>query len=264
LPAGDVTVGVVRVGDTVRRPHQPTSDGVAAYLAHLEQAGFGGAPRYLGRDAQDRDVLSFVAGDVPGDPLPNWAAADALLGSVGRLIRRLHDASDGWQPPIHVGPVPVPGRPVAKLPVGEPTLIAQRDVTPQNTVFRGSRAVGLIDFDLAGVTTRSLDVVNTAMHWVPLCDPVDRPDVLVGTDQGERLRLLLAGYGAAVSAEQLLAAAELRFAGLHASMQWNAEHIGGGWARMWQEGVGEMIVRRADWYRRERPVLAAALAGQAL
>lgn len=25
LPAGDVTEGVVRVGDTVRRPHQPQS-----------------------------------------------------------------------------------------------------------------------------------------------------------------------------------------------------------------------------------------------
>ena len=36
LPKGDVTEGVVRIGDTVRRPHQPTSDGVAAYLGYLE------------------------------------------------------------------------------------------------------------------------------------------------------------------------------------------------------------------------------------
>ena len=66
LPAGDVTVGVVRIGDTVRRPHQPTSDRVAAYLAHLEARGFDGAPRHLGRDAQGRDVLTYPRRRVAG------------------------------------------------------------------------------------------------------------------------------------------------------------------------------------------------------
>ena len=45
LPKGDVTEGVVRVGDTVRRPHQPQSLTVADYLDHLERVGFAGAPR---------------------------------------------------------------------------------------------------------------------------------------------------------------------------------------------------------------------------
>src|SRR4051794_39073067 len=50
LPKGDVTEGVVRVGDTVRRPHQPQSSAVAGYLDHLASAGFAASPRYLGRD----------------------------------------------------------------------------------------------------------------------------------------------------------------------------------------------------------------------
>ena len=36
LPCGDVTEGVVRVGQTVRRPAQPQSAAVADYLQHLE------------------------------------------------------------------------------------------------------------------------------------------------------------------------------------------------------------------------------------
>jgi hypothetical protein len=45
-----MTRGVVRVGDTVRRPATPASTYVAALLDLLEQRGFAGAPRYLGRD----------------------------------------------------------------------------------------------------------------------------------------------------------------------------------------------------------------------
>lgn len=257
LPAGDVTVGVVRIGDTVRRPRSGASGFVAAYLAHLESVGFDGAPRHLGVDAQGRDVLTFVDGDVPGDPVEDWAAQDAVLPGVARLVRRLHDASAGHRPP----PKPaVPGRPVSPLPPGEARLVAHRDVTPQNMVFRGGSAVAVVDFDLADWTTRSLDLANTAMHWVPLCDPRNRAPVFDGVDVGARLRLLLDAYGRdAVSPDLLLEAAALRFGGLFESMGWNAEHLGGGWARMWNEGLREVIRRRVAWFHRVRDELRQAL-----
>jgi hypothetical protein len=259
LPAGDVTVGVVRIGDTVRRPHHPASDLVAAYLQHLESVGFAGAPRYLGRDAQGRDVLDFIDGDVAGDPPHPWAAADEVLPGVGRLVRSLHDASAAWQPTVDFD-AGVRGRPRAPLPDGEPRLVAQRDVTPQNVVFRDGGAFALIDFDLVNWTTRSVDVANTAMHWIPLSDPVDRPEVYDGIDVARRLRLLLDGYGSdAVSGDAVLDACATRFAGLYESMRWNAEHLGGGWARMWAEGAGDTIRRRAEWFTAVQPQLRAAL-----
>jgi Ser/Thr protein kinase RdoA (MazF antagonist) len=252
LPAGDVTVGVVRIGDTVRRPHQPSSERVAAYLRHLEAVGFDAAPRYLGRDSKGRDVLSYLPGDVPGSPVEPWAARDELLPSVARLLRRLHDASEGFV--IPQAP-PAPGRPVPRLP-DEPRLVAQRDVTPQNTVFRDGLACGLVDFDLADWTTRSMDLANTAMHWVPLCDPVDRDPAFAGVDVATRLRLLLDGYGRdQVSAEQFGHAAELRFAGAYEVMRWSAQHLGGGWARMWEAGAGEVIRRRVAWFAAVRDEL---------
>jgi hypothetical protein len=257
LPAGDVTVGVVRVGDTVRRPHGDTSDHVAAYLRHLEATGFVGAPRYLGRDAKGRDVLTFLDGDVSGDPVDEWAAADDVLPGVARLLRRLHDAGIGYVSPPRPG---VPGRPPPRFPEGEERIVAQRDVTPQNTVFRDGVAWGLIDFDLTGETTRSIDLANTAMHWVPLCAPVDRAPVLADVDAGRRLRLMLDAYGrAAVDAELLLHACELRFGGSYAVMHWAAQNLGGGWARMWDEGVGEVIRRRVAWFASVRAELLRSL-----
>jgi Ser/Thr protein kinase RdoA (MazF antagonist) len=257
LPAGDVTVGVVRIGDTVRRPHQDTSERVAAYLRHLESVGFDGAPRYLGVDAQGRDVLTFLSGDVPGSPVEAWAAADSVLPGVARLLRRLHDASSGYDAPARP---PVPGRPLPVFPEGEQRIFAQRDVTPQNTVFRSGVAWGLIDFDLCDWTTRSLDVANTAMHWVPLTDPVDRAPVYADIDVAARIALLLDAYGRdVVSVPQFLRACELRFANSYAVMQWSAQHLGGGWARMWDEGVGDVIKRRAAWFTSVRDDLAGEL-----
>jgi hypothetical protein len=83
LAGGDVTEGVVRVGDTVRRPVGPHSPLVHALLTHLESIGFEGAPRFLGIDHAGREVLSYVDGEVAGRPRPPWIADEARLASVG-------------------------------------------------------------------------------------------------------------------------------------------------------------------------------------
>lgn len=257
LPRGDVTEGVVRIGDTVRRPHQPTSDFVEAYLRHLEAAGFDGAPRWLGRDERGRDVLTFLEGRVPGSPVDEWATRDDVLPGVASLLRRLHDASEGFDPPRRT---PEPGRPEPIFPAGEPLLVAQRDMTPQNTVFRGDGAIGVVDFDLSDRTTRSVDFINTAMHWVPLVAEEDLEPALADRDAGRRLRLMYDAYGRdRFDVELLLDAAALRFEGSHAVMEWAARTKGGGWARMWEEGVGDVIRRRVAWFRSTREELERAL-----
>ena len=82
--AGDgVTPGIVRIGDTVRRPLRPFSLTVQAYLAHLREAGFTGAPVPLGVDGQGREVLSFVPGEVPRNPLPPETAGRGRAGRAG-------------------------------------------------------------------------------------------------------------------------------------------------------------------------------------
>ncbi len=104
-----VTVGVVQVGDTVRRPRRPFRATVQAYLAHLHEQGFTAAPVPMGYDSVGREVLSFMTGDVPREPLPDWAATCEVLVELARLVRRLHDASESWRPPRDAVGAPLPG-----------------------------------------------------------------------------------------------------------------------------------------------------------
>lgn len=261
LPKGDVTEGVVRIGDTVRRPHQPQSLAVAAYLDHLEKAGFDGSPRFLGRDAQGRDVLTYVGGDVASDPPEEWAADDALLASVARLLHRIHDASAGFEAP----PGSIWRRDLVTVTVPEPEwtpeLITHLDVTPQNVVVRDGVAAALIDFDLAGSSTRLLDAYNTAMHWVPLRAPEDVWPTWRGKiDQAARLRIFADAYGLSAVDRLKLPDLGVERAGLTwQRMKASAEQLGGGWRRMWDEGVGDQILRRRDWLTSHRQELISAL-----
>lgn len=259
LPTGDVTEGVVRVGDTVRRPRQEQSPFVAAYLGHLERQGFPGAPRFLGVDDRGRDVLDFLPGAVPGAPPEPWACTDAVVADVARLLRRLHDASDGWMPPPGLTWF---GRTAPDLPpelarLGEPTeLVAHCDVTPQNTVFRDGRPVALVDFDLARPTRRILDVLNTAMWWVPLQPPPDRAPAQRDVDVPARLTAFLDAYGP-VDRDELLDLADPLWRRSRHLMRHNARTRGGGWARMWDEGFGDLIERRRAWFAAERAALTS-------
>ena len=253
LPSGDVTEGVVRVGATVRRPAQPQSFAVAAFLDHLASAGFEGSPRFLGRDAKGRDVLTYLEGRCAG-PVPElWAQDEALLVSVGRMVRRLHDAAEGYDPSVE----PFPPRPVRQDPA---ELVCHLDVTPQNVVVCGGTAVGLVDFDLAGPSTRLKDSYNTAMHWVPLRDPADLWPGWEAVDQARRLRIFADAYGWETEERRRLP----DFGAEAAVLSWermkhNAEVHGGGWARMWAEGVGGVILRRRNWLQENRRTLVDAL-----
>lgn len=253
LPAGDVTEGVVRVGGTVRRPAQPQSFAVAAFLDHLQRQGFDGSPRFLGRDSRGRDVLTFLAGRCAGSPPESWAQSEELLASVAVLVRRLHTAAAGYDPVLE----PFPPRAVAQDP---PELVCHLDVTPQNVVVRDGKAAGVIDFDLAGPTTALKDSLNAAMHWVPLRDPADLDPGWKGVDQLRRLRIFADAYGWTAAERSALPKLGADAAGLSRQrMLHNAETLGGGWARMWSEGVGDVILRRREWLLRERESILRAL-----
>ena len=108
LPAGRMTSGIVRRGDRLLRPMGPWSPAVQEYLRHLEAAGFEGAPRVLGIEG-DREVLTFIDGDVADDPqwqpghgnrLPPYARTELALQGAAELIRNLHQAAGASGHPL--------------------------------------------------------------------------------------------------------------------------------------------------------------------
>ena len=143
--SSDGLTHVVRVGETVRRPWRDYTPTVHAYLEHLWGAGITFVPKPLGKDDREREVLSFVPGDIPMPPLPSWATDDQALVEIAGLIRQLHDAADGWEPPAEAVWGTLPGAIVRGESIDDsPTLVSHSDYCPGNVVFREQRPAAFI------------------------------------------------------------------------------------------------------------------------
>jgi hypothetical protein len=188
LPGGFTNAGrVVRIGDTVRRPRRPTSAATEALLGHLENAGFGGAPRFLGIDDDGRQIVSFIPGEAALEPLPGWALSDDTLVSVAELLRCYHDAVASFDGSALSWPQAVPA-------AFRGSLVCHNDPNLDNVIFRGGRAVALVDFDLAGPACAAWDVACASRLWAPLRDGRDVSEPVRGRGLA-RLRLFADGYG---------------------------------------------------------------------
>jgi hypothetical protein len=182
LAGGDMNV-VVRVGDTVRRPPEPP--GVRALLQWYERVGFDGAPRYLGVDDRGREVLSFVEGQPAFAPVPS---SDEVVAAIGRLLRRAHDAQEGFVAPAEPGWV--------QLGEGEPAVVGHLDLFWTNVVFRDGLPAALIDWELAAPAPRVLEVALAATYWagIRIDEQLDEWGIPLER-RGERLRILCDAYG---------------------------------------------------------------------
>lgn len=171
LVGGRQTLGIVRVGNTVRRPPHARSGYVHQVLCHLETVRFHGAPRALGFDADGREILSYIEGEVPDGSAARFS--DARLYTAAALIRRFHDATAG----------------TALADGGE--VVCHGDLGDHNTVFQGDTAVGLIDWD-DGVApgSRLCDFAHAV--W---CFGAVGEDALPVSDQAHVVRLMCTAYG---------------------------------------------------------------------
>jgi Ser/Thr protein kinase RdoA (MazF antagonist) len=225
---------------------------VHALLSHLEQVGFEGAPRYIGQDGTGRDVLTYVAGDVPITPHPAWALTEDALVSVATLLRRYHDAVRSFDPTPYEWPTVVPS------PYGG-TLVTHNDPNLDNVVFRDGHAVALIDFDLASPAAPLWDAALAARLWVPLRDPRDVPEHLAGRAP-DRLRLFADAWGMSSAEREELAAAVL------ATHNWcydivraGAQQGRAGYQHYWTPSAQEHDARGRQWLEDHLDCLTTAL-----
>jgi Phosphotransferase enzyme family len=265
LLGGDVTEGLVRAGLTVRRPRGPEALLVEALLRHVERIGFTGAPRFLGVDVRGRQVLSWVEGEVAARPWPSWVADEERIVSVAELVRGYDDAAQSFRVSDlarAATPPDLPGMP-PRL-VGPAQFVGHQDITPENVVFRGGRAAALIDFDLARLTDRPGEVANVLLWWAPLMPRPDREPVLREVNAHRRAALIVDAYGlGADDRARVIATARNDADRAWYSMRDRAERLGGGWRRMWEDGVGERILRRQAWLAENAASLEAAVVGAA-
>jgi hypothetical protein len=242
---GNVSIGVVRIGDTVRRPATQSSKSVDALLQHLREVGFEGAPRALGYDEMGRQVLSFVEGLV--DPDPSDLDLSRLV-EVGQVIRRFHDASSTFSAPADAvwNVVIAPDK---------EDLICHHDLAPWNLV-RSHTQLTFIDWDHAGPGSRLWDLAYAAHGFVPLS-----PDASISDEvAGRRLAALVEGYG--LDAEERGLLVDLLGARIRSMYELlRSGHDTGvqPWSRLWNEGHGAVWLADADYVDGRRSTWVSAM-----
>ena len=260
LLGGDMTEGVVRVGRTVRRPVRPHTAAVHGLLRHLEAAGFDGAPRVLGIDAKNREVLTYLPGVVARRPLPAFATADSTLAALARLQLRYHEAVADFRP----APAARWDGEVTRFVDGPVDIICHCDINLENVIFQpgpdGLRPYALIDFDLARPGTRLVDIIQTLRYWAPIADPADRDPALRDVDVAARIAIFCDAYGLSYTERaRLVPVASRWLRRSRATIAQRARMRGGAWTRMLDVGVGERLLRSAVWLERHQPEIDARL-----
>jgi len=246
---------VVRQGDHVLRPSNQHSASIHRALVQLRATGFDGASNPIGIDADGRERLEFIEGDVPIPPYPAWARSDEALASIAVLMRSMHDAS------VAIDLTPGTWSDEMADPVVG-SILCHNDICLENVVFREGRAHAFIDFDFAAPGRRVFDVASFARMCVPIDDGVSAGRLGWGhQDLPGRLRLVADSYG--LDARDRVEFIEI----LDRSVEKGGEFVrrrveagAPGFVQMWEAmGGRERFDRRRRWWAEERANFDAAL-----
>ncbi|WP_165864011.1 aminoglycoside phosphotransferase family protein [Capsulimonas corticalis] len=255
LTGGNSNMGVVRVGDTVRRAMTPRSPTIHRLLRHLEAKGFTGCPRLLGVDERGREILTYLPGDVGFLPYL-WEGDDALIAAAN-LLRGYHDAvrdfktepGDAWS---YAHPDP-----------SRHEIICHNDFAPYNWVCQDEKPYAAIDFDDAGPGPRLRDVAYAVYWMAPLTfggGPMAEMAHAELADGSRRLKLFCSCYGVDATPELLnLTQDALRL--LRDWIKTGAEAGDPARARMVEQGQYEYWELETRAFAQNRPALERSLFG---
>jgi phosphotransferase family enzyme len=157
--------GVVRIGDTVRRPAGHWRASVHELLRHLLSTGLEIVPEPLGIDESGREKLRYLPGRDQGWPfLPEILTTEGA-SQLGRLATRLREAMATY-------PCPADARWHSRDGAPAPGESMQHgDLGPWNLLWGPTSAVtGVIDWDLAEPGDPFYDTGFLAWFTVPFMD----------------------------------------------------------------------------------------------
>jgi hypothetical protein len=234
MSGGNMNV-VQRSGDTVLRLAGPWTPTVHRYLDYLRMAGVTWAPRPLAIEGE-RERLSFIDGDVPEYPLPEWVWQERTLSDGARRLRQLHDASIGFplDSAVWQSRVKVPSE-----------VICHNDFAPHNLAFTDGDLVGAIDFDMCSPGPRLWDLAYFATRAVPLTG--ETPAGAPSMDQArDRVALILAAYGSDATWNDVIRVAVIRLYDLAEMSREKAQELG-----------KPHLDDEADFYERDAGFLSA-------
>jgi hypothetical protein len=128
-----------------------------------------------------------------------------------------------------------------------------------NVVFRDGRAVGLIDFDLAGPGSRAWDVACAARLWAPLRPGVHISDIRRHR-KFERFRLLVDSYGMNDSDRmKVVEGVEQNYVWFYDLIKTNAASGHTAFSELWRTKTGPRAELTRRWHAENRSNLRTAL-----
>ncbi|WP_163140203.1 phosphotransferase [Bacillus sp. 22-7] len=248
LTGGNVS-NVYRWGDTIRRELKPDSVKIHKLFQHLESEGFHYAPKFLGIDEKDREVLTFIEGEAGNYPLKKYMWSNDALKEIAKMLRLYHDAvsnfpiEESWQP-IDNTPQPI-------------EVLCHNDFAIYNIIFKQEKLVGIIDFDLAAPGPRLWDIAYTLYTCVPLSrlyhtetgkavyyDPIKDANRIK-----QRIKLFFESYGIEGIENGFLEMVLLRVEGVRKTMQRKAEEGDMAFQKMIDEGHFEHYQKELQFIR---------------
>ncbi|MEV3859688.1 phosphotransferase [Streptomyces sp. NPDC050095] len=233
---------VVRVADTVRRTPTPRSAYVHELLALFEERGWPGAPRFLGVDEQQREILGFLPGRAALGPEERRAArTDEGLAQLAVLVRDFHDLTAG-----------------SDLAGGH-EVVCHNDLDPRNTIYATEgdtwRPLAFVDWDLAAPGRRIEDVAHVCWQYLEL-----GPGIEDTADASRQMRLICDAYGLARSGRATLLDTVLAWQDrCHRGIDAAAERGDPAMVRLRALGVVEEVRAAQRWVAAHRCALAAQL-----
>jgi hypothetical protein len=189
--SGGRAADAVRHDGAVLKTAGPWAGGVIALLRHLENVGFGGAPRVLGDgySADGRLAVSYVPGE---SPHPR-AWPESSVSAIGELLRRLHDATRNFTPPAGVQWQ----RHWLRDLDGPDRVIGHGDAGPWNIVGPPGQPSALIDWEFAGPIDARWELaeatwLNAQLHDDDIAASHGLPDA---AGRARQVRAIVDGYG---------------------------------------------------------------------
>ncbi|MGL5041734.1 MAG: HAD-IIB family hydrolase [Culicoidibacterales bacterium] len=174
---------IYRVDNKVVRPSNLWSTTVHDFLNFCIQEGVNFVPIPYELNDQ-REVVSFIEGDVFNDEFPENINVNELIVSAAELLRKFHDISEKYIEKLT-------GLEIWMLPPIAPVeVICHGDFAPYNTVVNKGKATAIIDFDTIHPGTHLWDIAYGVYRWSSI---VDKDNFEKGLAEA---KLFLDSYGA--------------------------------------------------------------------
>jgi hypothetical protein len=146
LSGGQRAEKVRKIGSNVHRTQSPNAPFVHQVLHFLSENNFSYSPRFIGIDPENREVLSFIEGEVPRE----FNLTFNQIQDAFKILRVFHDIM------------------VDSLLTDGAETICHRDFAPWNIIIKKNEVAGIIDFDDATPGSRIGDVAYALWTFLEL------------------------------------------------------------------------------------------------